>query len=129
VTVTTALNLAVLAVIVAEIVIDRRRVSAVKGTHQRYVYSTIRRILGWAVVGFIAAIVVTCFAVDHFYTSGVFNGFMLYWIVKWELRRNGDDDDWFNGRWKKIKNGVKSGLKKLAASLTPPNLVPLPTAG
>lgn len=125
-TITVVLNLIVLAVVAAEIVIDRLRVSSVKGSHQRYVYSTIRRTLGWSIVALAATIVVTCFTVDHFYLSGVVNSLFLYWIVKLELRRKDDDDDWFNGRWKKIKNGVKRGLKKLAASLTPPNLVPSP---
>jgi len=128
-TVTLALNLVGLSLILAEFIIELRRQRSVKGSYQRYVYSTIRRILGWSVIGVIAVFTVKAFAFDHFYFGGIFNALVLYFIIRLELRRNGDDDDWFNGRWKKIKNGVKRGLKKLAASLTPPSIVPSPTAG
>lgn len=128
-TITLTLNLIGISLILAETVFDVRRVRSVKGSHQRYVYSTIRRILGWSVIGIIAAVTFTCFAVDHLYFGGFFNLFMLYFIVRMELRRKGDDDDWFNGRWKKLKNGAKRAVKKLAASLTPPTLVPSPIAG
>jgi hypothetical protein len=84
---------------------------AVKGSHERYVLSTKRRIAAWATI--VALVMIGVISIGmQFYFAAPLNFFVAYLNIKTELAD--DEDDWFNGRWKKLKAGAKSRLKSLA---------------
>ena len=84
--------------------------NAVKGSHPRYVFLTMRRIASWAYIFSLFALAAVFFLRNDFFFTG-FELFIAYLSIKTELKR--DDDDWFTGRWKKIKAGLKTFAKSL----------------
>jgi hypothetical protein len=94
--------------IIGHMVVQNMRDRSVKGSHQRYMYSTVRIIVHYStiVLSFVNAISsilrqdwATAFAAFAVCAICAFNE---------NMSRKNDDDNWFNGRWNKIKNGVKN---------------------
>jgi hypothetical protein len=93
---------------------------AVSGSLQRFNLLTVRRISAYGVIGvsFLRVIVYT--AVDGmFYTSAIINLFVALYFLHLERKYHKDDDDWFKGRGKKIKDGLK---KRLTVKVPQPSL-------
>jgi hypothetical protein len=82
---------------------------SVKGSHSRYVLSTIRIVFSYVVMaafgGACAAFLAEGNLLLALYTAGPLAILVMSEITEQE---NIDDDNWFNGRWNKIKNGVKN---------------------
>ena len=119
-----SVSLALLVVILAETGISVKARRAVRGSHQRYVLLTQRRILSWTVnVGFAVQGIVGLLSGESFSALSLLFAVWLSWT---EFKNHKDDDDWFNGRGKKIWKGVK---KRLAAAARPkaPVRIPAPS--
>lgn len=98
---------------------------AVKGSRERYVWLTVRRIASWSTIAFIFMYGIVDIITQSYAFAGI-QFFIGTFSAIQELKRK-DDDDWFNGRWKKIKAGAKKLAKKAKKALTPkPINVPLP---
>lgn len=105
--------------ILAETVISVRARQAVRGSHERYVLLTQRRILSWIVnIGFAAQGVIGLVIGQPFSTISLLFAVYLSYV---EIKNHKDDDDWFNGRMKKIWKGVKKAF-------APPVRIPTPVA-
>ncbi|AMM20657.1 hypothetical protein AX769_11530 [Frondihabitans sp. PAMC 28766] len=106
-------------VILVETFVSLRARRAVRGSRERYVALTQRRILSWIVnIGFAAqGIVGLVIGQPLSLLSLVFAVYLSYQ----EIKNHKDDDDWFNGRMKKIWKGVKKAF-------APPIKVPSPVA-
>ncbi|RKR74401.1 hypothetical protein [Frondihabitans australicus] len=103
--------------ILAETVISVRARQAVKGSRQRYVLLTQRRILSWTVnIGFAVQGVIGLVIGQPFSVISLLFAVYLSWT---EIKNHKDDDDWFNGRMKKIWKGVKKAF-------APPIKIPAP---
>jgi len=92
---------------------------AVRGSHQRYVFASYHRITAWAVVaGFFFQGLID--AVQGYFVPAVIILIVSAIDAVIEIRRD-KDDDWFNGRGKKIKNGIKKAftIKVKVPSLSP----------
>jgi hypothetical protein len=96
----------ILGLIVIEMFFQARALTAVAGSRQRYVALSVRRVLSWAVnLAFIVEGLVFLAANDGtdalwYIACGILGTFF-------ELRAHGNDDDWFNGRGKKIRRGLR----------------------
>ena len=99
----------ILGLIVIELFFQFRASAAVVGSRQRYISLSLRRIASWAInLAFIAEGLIGVATNDAntalwYLVFGIFGIFL-------ELRTHRNDDDWFNGRGKKIR----SGLRRLA---------------
>lgn len=121
-TVSYSISMVLFAVILAETALTARLRRTVKGSRERYVALTQRRILSWAVVvGFAAQGVVGLLDGQQL---SVLSLAMSVYLAYQEITNHKDDDDWFKGRRKKIWAGVK---KRLAAR--PPVRIPSPVFG
>lgn len=118
-----SIGFSILALAVAEVTVNRYLVRAVKGSLQRYRLSTIRRLLSWTANGLILLLVPLGLILGYPIGAAI-NLIFGILLIRIELRRNNDDDDWFNGRWKKIKRGVKNAAKKVATAIPTPTPVP-----
>lgn len=96
----------ILGLVAIELFFQVRASTAVVGSHQRYVSLSIRRLASWAInLTFIAEALAFLAANDlaealWYLAFGIFGIFF-------ELRAHRNDDDWFNGRGKKIRNGLR----------------------
>ncbi|GAA4684967.1 hypothetical protein [Frondihabitans cladoniiphilus] len=124
----TSLSAVLFALILAETGVSLRARQAVKGSRERYVALTQRRILSWAVtIGFVVQGVLGLATGS---TWGGFNLLFALYLAYVEIKNHKDDDDWFKGRGKKIWKGVKSGLAKLRPKpIHLPSPVPSPVFG
>lgn len=112
-------SMGIFALIIAETVIGVRARTAVKGSKQRYVLLTQRRILSWAVnIGFAVQGIVGMVLGQPFSTISLL---LAVWLSYQEIKNHKDDDDWFNGRMKKIAKGLKRAF-------APPIKAPTPVA-
>jgi hypothetical protein len=99
----------ILGLILLELFLQFHATSAVVGSRQRYVAMSLRRVTSWLVdLAFIANGLIALITGDQaialwYIIVGVF-GIVL------ELRAHKNDDDWFNGRGTKIKNGIRRML-------------------
>lgn len=100
-----------------ETVWDIQRAKAVVGSHERYVLATKRKIAFWAMIASFTITVAFCI-MNAWYLAAAINMWTLINSINRERRRK-DDDDWFNGRWKKIKAGAKKLVQSLAPSPAP----------
>lgn len=96
--------------------------ASVRGTHPRYVASTIE-CLSAALIAFMTLVML----VDSLRKGDPLNSSILfavfcYWVV--ETARAFDDDNWFNNQWKRLKRGFKNLRIRLA--LKPMRPLPLP---
>jgi hypothetical protein len=115
------ISMVLFGLILLETGISLRARRAVKGSHERYVALTQRRIVSWTVnLGFAAQGIVGLLIGQQF--SGLSLLFAI-WLSYNEIKNHKDDDDWFNGRMKKIGKGIVRGLKK---AFTPPVSAPTP---
>jgi hypothetical protein len=99
----------ILGLIVAELVFSVRARAAVVGSRQRYVALSLRRVASWAVnLAFVAegllALTTGQPAYALWYLVFGVGGLIL------ELRTHNNDDDWFNGRGRKIRRGIRRML-------------------
>ena len=107
----TSLSVVIFGLIVVETMVTVRARQAVRGTHQRYVALTQRRIVSWLVIiGFAVQGVLGLFETN---TWGALNLAFAAYLAYAEIKNHKDDDDWFKGRRKKIWKSVKTGLKRL----------------
>jgi hypothetical protein len=96
----------ILGLIVVELFFQFRASAAVVGSRQRYISLSLRRVFSWAInLAFIAEGLVAVATNDAttalwYLVFGIFGIFL-------ELRAHRNDDDWFNGRGKKIRDGVR----------------------
>lgn len=106
-----SVSMVLFAVILAETGASLRARRAVRGSRERYLALTQRRILSWTVnVGFAVQGIIGLINGQSFaFVSLLFAVYLAYM----EVKNHKDDDDWFNGRMKKIWRGVK---KRLAAA-------------
>jgi hypothetical protein len=92
--------------IAVELFFQVRASTAVVGSRQRYVSLSLRRIASWAInLAFIAEGLIDLASNQAasalwYLVFGIFGVFL-------ELRTHHNDDDWFNGRGKKIKSGLR----------------------
>jgi hypothetical protein len=108
------------AFVIFETVFVVRSQRAVKGSHERYVTLSIRRVLSWAVnITFVALGILNIIEGDVFF-GPIYVLFGIYFSYT-EYTRHKDDDDWFNGRGKKIWKGVK---KRLTVTISVPSRSP-----
>jgi hypothetical protein len=96
----------ILGLIVIELFFQVRARAAVAGSRQRYVALSLRRLASWAinlafiVEGLIFLATNQMSEALWYLVLGIFGIFL-------ELRAHHNDDDWFNGRGKKIKAGLR----------------------
>jgi len=110
ITVTWVLVLVQMLVAILEFRWSSRARRAVKGSHERYVLLTKRRVASWAYISTLVALALVFILRESYVVAGL-EILFAYLSIKTELKR--DDDDWFNGRWKKIKAGLKTFAKSL----------------
>jgi hypothetical protein len=98
----------ILAVILINGHIGNKRYKYAKGTHQRYVYATWRLILNYTVIVLcIISAGIASNTSDYFtLTMNILVIAMTVFLIHIEKRL--DDDNWFNGRWGKIKKGINN---------------------
>ncbi len=103
------LTLMTLAAIFAEIVFDVRGRAAVIGSQQRFLALSFRRVATWRVVVLFAAQGVLRLTSGDSAERvwGLIDVGVAVWSARSELRNHHDDDDWFNGRGKKIVAGIR----------------------
>jgi len=79
--------------------------ATVKGSHERYVALSWRRVCSWGVILGFAAQGVVGLAVgdDWSFLSVAFT----FWLIYIEVTRHKDDDDWFRGRRRKTRKALK----------------------
>lgn len=120
------LSVALLAVIVVETMVNVRARMAVRGSRERYVALTCRRILSWTVnVGFAVQGIIGLLTDQPFaVVSLIFAVYLSYA----EVKNHKDDDDWFNGRMKKIWKSVKKAFT-VKVRLPSPVAAPSPVFG
>lgn len=115
------ISMVLFGLILLETGISLRARRAVRGSRERYVALTQRRIVSWTVnLGFAAQGVVGMLIGQQFSSISLL---FAIWLSYNEIKNHRDDDDWFNGRMKKILRGVGRGLKK---AFTPPVKAPAP---
>lgn len=129
-TISYSISILLFAAILAETMVNVRASKAVRGSRERYVALTQRRVLSWVVIlGFAASGIVGSVRGEPFsYLSLLMASYLLHQ----ELKNHGDDDDWFKGRQKKIWGGAKKRLKALVRPprvSRPPVRVPSPVFG
>jgi hypothetical protein len=96
----------ILGLVVIELFFQVRARTAVVGSRQRYVSLSIRRITSWAInLAFIAEGLIflatnQMLGALWYLVFGIFGIFL-------ELRGHQNDDDWFNGRGKKLRAGLR----------------------
>jgi large-conductance mechanosensitive channel len=95
--------------IAVEIIRDR----LVKGSHGRYVFTTIRIVLSWTIICLSVINIGTFLAAEN--TFGVICNVVVLVVrlIDDMQERKKDEDNWFNGRWTKIKNGLKNYAQSL----------------
>ena len=95
--------------IFVELFFQVRASAAVVGSRQRYVSLSLRRVASWAInLGFIVEGLIDLASNQAasalwYLVFGIFGVFL-------ELRTHHNDDDWFNGRGKKIRSGLRRRL-------------------
>ncbi len=104
------INILGLAGWVIQMFMQLRMVSLVPGTRQRFIAATWRRVGSWTMI--ITAVIegLDDLAVRQPVYAGLDFLFAGIWFIL-ERRFHKDDDDWFNGRWTKIKNAIKNALR------------------
>ncbi|MCU1526288.1 MAG: hypothetical protein JWP75_51 [Frondihabitans sp.] len=103
-----SISMALFAVIVLETVVNVRARTAVRGSRERYVAFTWRRILSWTVnIGFALQGIIGLVTEQPFAMISLL--FAVY-LAYMEIKNHKDDDDWFNGRMKKIWKAVKKAF-------------------
>lgn len=121
-----SISMALFAVIVVETMVSVRARMAVRGSRERYVLLTWRRILSWTVnVGFAAQGIVGLATEQPFALISLL--FSIY-LTYMEIKGHKDDDDWFNGRMKKIWKGVKKAFT-VKVRVPSPSPAPSPVFG
>lgn len=106
----------VFAMMMGETAIRNKRNKAVKGSHQRYILSTWRTIIGasTALGAFLVATIL--------YTTGdTIGGIMMtagfaatiFFEIIIRINEDNNEDNWFNGRGKKIWNSIKKTIRSL----------------
>ena len=96
----------ILGLIVVELLFQVRARTAVVGSRQRYISLSIRRVASWAInLVFVGEGLVSLLA-GQAAQSVWYLGFGIFGIFL-ELRGHQNDDDWFNGRGKKIRRGIR----------------------
>lgn len=95
-----------LAIAVVCLLVQRRAFKHVRGTRQRYVWLTWRRILAYIVIALALFVALGGAVTGNFIVTvgQTFVGCVWTWT---ERKRHGDDDDWFNGRWGRIRGWVR----------------------
>lgn len=89
---------------------NTHRITAVKGTRQRYIAATwATSLAGPSLLAAAVDTVMDFFAGDWF---GVVVGMLVLFVValNWRQLRNADDDNWWKGRGTKIGKSVRSFL-------------------
>lgn len=114
----TSVGLLNVVMIVTDIIFKMRWRASVKGSHNRFFYGTAVRITSWAVLGLFAFQGLLRFA-EHNIVFGVLDIVFSTYLLNVEMKRKKDDDDWFTGRGKKIKNGLKKALTVNVRSTAP----------
>ncbi|BDZ50297.1 hypothetical protein GCM10025867_25380 [Frondihabitans sucicola] len=123
-----SVSMVLFVVIVAETGVSVRARRAVRGSRERYVAMTQRRILSWTVnIGFAVQGVFGLMQGQSFaFVSLLFAIYLSYM----ELKNHKDDDDWFNGRMKKIWKGVRRHLAAVSRPKAPVRIpAPSPVFG
>jgi len=94
--------------------------SAVSGSLQKFNLLTLRRISAYGIIG-IHFLRVTLYVAmgGLFYTTAALNLAAAFYFLYIEKKYHKDDDDWFKGRSKKIKDGLK---KRLTVKVPQPSL-------
>jgi hypothetical protein len=100
---------------------SQRRLSAVPGSHQRYVAATVGVLCYFAL--FVAAVCVCVIAWMLSYYESVVLYALLALLQLLLLKRCWNDDNWFNDQWKRLKRG----FKKLRQRITSASPLPLPS--
>jgi hypothetical protein len=96
----------ILGLILIELFFQVRASTAVVGSRQRYVSLSLRRLTNWAInLAFIAEGVV--FLATNQVSQALWYFALGIFGIVLELRAHHNDDDWFNGRGKKIKAGLR----------------------
>lgn len=96
----------ILGLIVFELFFQVRARTAVVGSRQRYVSLSLRRLTSWAInLTFVAQGLV--FLATNQVAESVWYLVLGIFGIFLELRGHQNDDDWFNGRGKKIKRGIR----------------------
>jgi hypothetical protein len=96
----------ILGLIAIELYFQVRALTAVVGSRQRYVSLSLRRLTSWTInLAFVAEGLV--FLATNQAAEGIwYLAFGIFGIFL-ELRGHRNDDDWFNGRGKKITRGIR----------------------
>jgi hypothetical protein len=104
------IQLVIISAILFEMYARVRALRAVRGSFPRYKWMTIRRITSWGVIiGFFLQGLV--YVSNGLYEGAGISVIVGMWSLWSELKYHHDDDDWFNGRWKKIKSGIANALR------------------
>jgi hypothetical protein len=96
----------ILGLVVIELFFQVRARAAVVGSRQRYVSLSLRRLTSWAINLVFIAEGLSFLATDHLSEALWYLVFGIFGIFL-ELRAHQNDDDWFNGRGKKVKAGIR----------------------
>jgi hypothetical protein len=113
------INIVTIAAIFAEMFLGVRGRAAVPGSHERFVALSFRRIASWCVIVLFALEGVLALATGNSADAlwGLIDIGVAVWLARSELRNHHDDDDWFNGRGKKILTGIRTAFTPRAARI------------
>jgi hypothetical protein len=111
----------VMAGIIGHMVVQNMRDRSVKGSHQRYVYSTVRIIVHYSTIALSFVNGISAILRQDWVTAFPAFAVCVICALTESMSRKNDDDSWFNGRWNKIKNGVKNfvAVTRLQPSASP----------
>jgi hypothetical protein len=113
------INMVTIAAIFAEMFLNVRGRAAVPGSHERFVALSFRRIASWCVIVLFALQGVLALSTGNSTDSvwGLIDIGVAIWLARSELRNHHNDDDWFNGRGKKILTGIRTAFTPRAARI------------
>lgn len=98
----------ILFLVAIEIVLLTKRNQAVKNSRERYLLTTWRKVANWGVLLTAFVGIATHVNTEHWYVAIIYTINALLAVHSEYLESKRDEDDWFNGRGKKIFNKLKS---------------------
>ena len=90
------------------------RNSYIPGSYRRYIANSL--MLATSGINFVIGVILggLYFAIGDYIAAGVFSLGSLGWL--WVIKKDKDEDNWFNDQWKRLKRGLKNLRQRLATT-------------
>lgn len=108
-------SMLLLALVLIEVAIWIRLQKAVKGSHQRYILATWRVIFGWSIGIFAFILFFVNMAQGQSFIAAI-DLIIVVQRILYEKKYKDEDDNWFNGRGKKIWKSIKTTVSSFRLS-------------